>query len=108
MHIAPIVWHAHRECCVPAGCYCFNCPAHTRQNKSQPTIPRTHISAKFGAKNLLRLNALNSRDALSIQRATLLAMNEKVNEYISLCLATLLNILQFCYTKQSNLCRCAI
>lgn len=81
---------------------------HTRARTKASRPPRTHISAKFGAKNLLRLNALNSRDALSIQRAALLAMNEKVNEYISLCLATLLNILQFCYTKQSNLCRCAI
>jgi hypothetical protein len=78
MHIAPIVWRAPRvPRSVPAGCYCFNCAAHTRQNKS-----RTHTSTKFEAKNLLRLNALNSRVARSIQRA-LSALNENENKYTS-------------------------
>jgi hypothetical protein len=68
---------------------------HTRAGTKANRTPRTHISAKFGAKNLLRLDALNSRDALSVQRAALLAMNEKLNEYISLCLTTLLIFYNF-------------
>jgi hypothetical protein len=67
----------------------------TRAGTKANRTPRTHTSAKFGAKNLLRLDALNSRDALSVQRAALLAMNEKVNEYISLCLTTLLIFYNF-------------